>query len=125
MENYKAMLDELKEKWLKTMYNSEAEDHIAMANHMHLVALGTEDTETSKMYEYTADIHRSFAQQMNIMAASIKGKPEGFEINSEEEFYAFIKKLKNNYKINEVEYNALENFVCGIFDNIDLHNSEG
>ena len=110
------MLDELKENWLETMYNSEAEDHDAMASHMHLVALGSKDTETSKIYEYTSDIHRSFAKQMRTMASTIKGKSEGFEINSKEEFYAFIKELKNNHKINDAEHDALENYVCGIMD---------
>ena len=57
---------------------------------------------------------------MQTMADYVKGKASGFKIESEEEFYAFIKELKETHKINEAEHDALENFVCGIFDNMDL-----
>lgn len=38
------------------------------------------------------------------------------EINTEEEFYAFTKKLFTENKITKEEYNAMDNYVCGIFD---------
>lgn len=38
------------------------------------------------------------------------------EINTEEEFYAFTKKLFTENKITKEEYCAIDNYVCGIFD---------
>lgn len=38
------------------------------------------------------------------------------EINTEEEFYAFTKKLLNEYIITKEECDAMDNYVCGIFD---------
>lgn len=38
------------------------------------------------------------------------------EINTEEELYAFTKKLFTENKITKEEYNAIDNYVCGIFD---------
>lgn len=38
------------------------------------------------------------------------------EINTEEEFYTFTKKLFTENKITKEEYNAIDNYVCCIFD---------
>ena len=38
------------------------------------------------------------------------------EINTEEEFYAFTNKLFTENKITKEECNAMDNYVCGIFD---------
>ena len=37
-------------------------------------------------------------------------------INNEKEFYKLIKTLLDRKKITQEEYNALENYVCGILD---------
>ena len=42
-------------------------------------------------------------------------------INNEEEFYAFISKLKNENRITEAEADAVANYVCGIFDALSMY----
>ena len=41
------------------------------------------------------------------------------EINTEEEFYVFTNKLFTENKITKEEYDAIDNYVCGIFDALD------
>lgn len=41
------------------------------------------------------------------------------EINSEDEFNQFIRKLSDDGKITEEERRAMSDYVCGIFDALD------
>ena len=38
------------------------------------------------------------------------------KINNEKDFYALIRKMLNEKRITEEEYEAMGNYVCGIFD---------
>lgn len=62
-----AMKKDLINAWLKDMYGNEIEDHIAIARHEHLCALGSPDIETATIHENMADIHRAYVSFLNML----------------------------------------------------------
>lgn len=65
---------ELHNIWLKDIYKNAKEDHLAMASHEHLCALGSPNNETATIHENSADIHRTFAKLMDNMIAELHEK---------------------------------------------------
>lgn len=57
--------------WLKDLYLEAAKEHLEMAKHEHICALGSPDNESATMHEHNADDHREFARMMESMAENI------------------------------------------------------
>ena len=58
--------------WLKNLYAEEAKNHLAIAKHEHLCALGAPTNEASTLHELNADEHRAFARILMDMANKIE-----------------------------------------------------
>lgn len=68
------MQKELHNIWLEDMYKEARDNHLAVARHEHLCALGSPDNETATIHENMADIHRNFAKLMSNMIAELHVK---------------------------------------------------
>ena len=64
-------MNEMQKKWLEDIYLEAAEDHLSVAKHEHLCALGSPDNEIAIIHENSADSHREFANMLMAMAKNI------------------------------------------------------
>jgi len=60
--------------WLEDMYKEAKADHLAIANHEHLCALGSPDNETATIHEQSAERHREFAKMMDDLISELYTK---------------------------------------------------
>lgn len=64
-------MTEMMKIWLKDLYLVSADDHLSVAKHEHLCALGSPDGETAAIHEASADEHRAFANILMSMSENI------------------------------------------------------
>ena len=65
-------MTEMMKVWLKRLYLNGANDHLEIAKHEHLCALGSRSDEIATIHEMSADEHRVFANILKSMAKEIE-----------------------------------------------------
>ena len=72
-ELYNAWMEEVNKK-ITDVYRNAKDDHLSIAKHEHICALGSTDNETATIHERSADIHRNFAKYMDDLIKEINNK---------------------------------------------------